>query len=150
MFCSRISNAKINRVHERALHIAYNDYTNSYEDLLKLVGSETKHFRNIKKVALEMFKVKRNISPQIMKDIFEFREELGTRSGAGFRRIRNRTVTGEMSLSSFGPIVWNEILPREFKCIENLFEFKAKLKTWIPICKCRLCRIYVQRVGFID
>ena len=39
MFCDRTHNAKINRLHERALQIAYNDYISSFEDLLvKVIG----------------------------------------------------------------------------------------------------------------
>ena len=57
MFCSRKSNEKINRIHERALRIAYNDYNTSFTDLLTKIGSDTKHISHVKKLAVEMFKV---------------------------------------------------------------------------------------------
>ena len=53
MFCSRKSNNKINRVHERALRIACDDYTSDFKDLLQKCGTETKHVRNIKKLLLK-------------------------------------------------------------------------------------------------
>ena len=35
MFCQRSSNTRINRLHERALRIVYNDNESTFEDLLK-------------------------------------------------------------------------------------------------------------------
>ena len=34
MFCNRTLNARINRIHERALRIVYNDYDSSFVELL--------------------------------------------------------------------------------------------------------------------
>ena len=48
MFCSRKLNHKINRLHERALRIAYADYTSSFEDLLIKDGTVTIHQRNLR------------------------------------------------------------------------------------------------------
>ena len=31
----------------------------------------------------------------------------------------------------------------------RILAFKAKMKRWKPICSCRICRIYIERVGFI-
>ena len=63
MFCSRSINNKINHIHERALRLVYQDYTTSFEDLLRKDGSLTFHHRNIHQVAIEMFKVKHDLSP---------------------------------------------------------------------------------------
>ena len=42
------------------------------------------------------------------------------------------------------------ILPQEYKDLDNLTEFKTKIKTWVPEnCPCRLCRTYIQILGFI-
>ena len=41
MFCSRGSNTKINRIHEKALRITLNDYTSSFTDLLLLSNEIT-------------------------------------------------------------------------------------------------------------
>ena len=63
-------NHKINHIHERALRLVYQDYTSSFADLLKRDNSLTFHHRNIHQVAIEMFKVKHDISPPFMKEIF--------------------------------------------------------------------------------
>ena len=34
--------------------------------------------------------------------------------------------------------------------IENLEHFKKEIKTWIPDnCPCRLCKVYIESVGFL-
>ena len=71
MFCSRKLNNKINRLHERALRIAYADYVSSFEELLIKDGSVTIHQRNLKVLATEMYKISHGISPKFMHDLVE-------------------------------------------------------------------------------
>ena len=70
MFHSRGLNNKINSLHERALRITYGDRSSSFEDILKKNNSVSIHHRNIQALAIEMFKVKNNIAPEIMKNLF--------------------------------------------------------------------------------
>ena len=70
MFHSGGLNNKINSLHERVLRITYGDRSSSFEDLLKKDNSVSIHHRNIQALATEMFKVKNNISPEIMKELF--------------------------------------------------------------------------------
>jgi hypothetical protein len=71
MFClSRELNKRINRIHERGLRIVYRDYTSSFSELLAKDESVCIHHRNIQRVALEMFKVKHDLCPELTKDIF--------------------------------------------------------------------------------
>ena len=69
MFCSRKLNNKINRLHERALRIAYADYVSSFEELLIKDGSVTIHQRNLKVLATEMYKIAHGISPKVMHSL---------------------------------------------------------------------------------
>ena len=146
MFCSRKLNAKINHIHERALRIIYNDYTSSFENLLRSDKSLTVHQRNIQLVAIEMFKVKKGLNPKIIQDLFRenpFRENT-------FQRPRVYYERGKNSLSVFGPIVWNTMLPEHIKKCESLVDFKKSIKTWIPNnCVCKLCKTYIQGLGYI-
>ena len=59
-------NIKINRLHERCLRIIYNDKTSSFADLLAKDGSATIHTRNLQVLAIEIFKVRKNISLTIV------------------------------------------------------------------------------------
>ena len=76
----------------------------------------------------------------------------GTRSGDTFERPNVDSVKkGDRSLRSFGPIVWNEMLPNKFKECKNLSEFKNSIKSWAPDnCHCELCKTYVQGLGYIN
>ena len=58
-------------MHERALRIAFKDYTSSSEDLLKRDHSVTIHHRNIQSLAIELFKVKQNLSNSLLCNIFQ-------------------------------------------------------------------------------
>ena len=153
MFCSRKMNNKINRLHERALRMVYLDYDSEFSDLLKKDASVTIHHRNIQLLAVEMFKVVKNIGPSIMKSLFEFKEHArNTRSEECFvKKKANKVYMGDGSVRHFGPIVWDDMLPKELRSIENLEKFKDEVKKWVPHnCNCRLCKEYVAGVGFIN
>jgi hypothetical protein len=150
MFCSCTMNKKINRIHERALRIVYRDYESSFDDLLKKDKSLKFHHRNIHQVAIEMFKVKHDLSPPFMKDIFTTIDG-DTHYGNDFRRPNvNSVKKGCRSLRNFGPIVWNNMLPDKHKSCETLDEFKISIKTWEPEnCPCELCNPIVPGFGRI-
>ena len=66
MLHSRSNNNKIKHLHERCLRLIYNDKQSSYEELLIKDGTVSIHHRNIQTLATEMFKVKNEISPEII------------------------------------------------------------------------------------
>ena len=132
MFHSRKSNNKINRIHERALRIVYNDYTSSFEELLDKGESFSVHHSNIQTLAIELYKVTHNLSNNIFKEIFIIRNQNGPclRSQNEFFRPQVRTVyKGENSLKVFGPIIWN-IIPNEIKNTDSLDNFKKLIRKW--------------------
>ena len=59
MFHNRTLNNKINRLHERALRIVYQNEELSFQELLDLDCSVTIHQRNLRKLATEMYKIKK-------------------------------------------------------------------------------------------
>ena len=73
MFHSRQINHKINKLHERALRIVYNDHFLSFEELLSKDKSVTVHQINLQTLATEMYKILNGLSPDIMQDIFEIK-----------------------------------------------------------------------------
>ena len=150
MFCSRKLNKRIDHIHERALRLVYEDYKSSFEELLHKDKSVTIHHRNIKYLALEMFKVSKDISPPFMKEIFGEILVSSTRNGTKFLRHKVNTVyKGENSLRCFGPVVWNTLLPTNLKFCTSLGEFKNAIKSWVPRnCPCRLCKDYISGLGF--
>ena len=71
MFHNRTLNNKINRLHERALRIAYDNESSSFQELLNLDNSMTVHHRNLHRLATEMYKSKNNLSTILVQDIFK-------------------------------------------------------------------------------
>ena len=49
-------------------------YGLSFSELLELDNAVTIHQRNLQVLATEIFKVKNNLSPKIMKQVFDFQE----------------------------------------------------------------------------
>ena len=151
MFHSRSLNNKINSLHERALRITYGDRSSSFENLLKKDNSVSIHHRNIQSLATEMFKVKNNIAPEIMKERFAPKmSSYDLRNNNSFKRRRVKSVWhGTESVSYLGPKIW-DLVPNEIKESESLNDFKFKIKRWVPEgCPCRICKIYLGQVGFI-
>ena len=64
MFCGRSLDRHINRLSERALRIAYVDYESSFEELLLKDDSVTIHQRNLKVLAVEMYKISYKLFPE--------------------------------------------------------------------------------------
>ena len=62
MFHSRKLNSRVNKLHERALRIVYQDYASSFTELLEKDNSTTIRNRNIQLLATELFKVKNGFS----------------------------------------------------------------------------------------
>ena len=149
---SRANNSKINRLHERCLRIIYSDKQSSFEALLEKDGSVSIHNRNIQILATEMFKIENDLSPEIMTELFEQRNEhhYNLRNNVHFITPQIRTVyRGSESISFLGPKIWN-ILPDRLKNATSLEAFKIQIKKWkSQNCPCRLCRVYVQNVGFV-
>ena len=54
------------------------------------------------------------------------------------------------TLSYIGPKIWS-LIPDDIKLSASISEFKIKIKTWKPVnCPCRLCKIFVAGVGFVQ
>ena len=97
---SRGLNNRINNLHERALRIVYQDKKSDFETLLKNDKSVTIHVRNLYYLVTEVCKVKNNISPEIMKDIFHFPKNQNSNLTSGThlasRNIRETLFGREM------------------------------------------------------
>ena len=151
MFHSRKINNRINKLHERALRIAHKNYKSSFDQLLIIDNSFTIHHRNLQRLAIEMFKVRNNLSPKFMETVFPIStHDYDLRTNVPFQRSNVHTVNyGTETISFRGPKTW-AIVPNEIKYSRNLVIFKAKIKTWMPIgCGCRLCKVYIPNYGFI-
>ena len=138
--------------------MVYFDEASSFEELLIKDGSVKIHHRNLQVLAIEMFKVIKGMSPTFMNDIFSRNENAfadnvssNTRSKSIFYNPSNpKTVYhGLETLRCLGPRIWDLVLIHIKNSI-SLFAFKAKIKKWVPHgCPCRLCKLYVPKIGFL-
>ena len=70
MFHSRGKKSKINRIHERYLRIIYNDKIYTFYKFLEKDGSVSIHKRNLRFLACEIFKLKRDMAPELKQPRF--------------------------------------------------------------------------------
>ena len=132
---SRENNKKINRLHERCLIITYNDKRSSFNALLEKDCSVSIHERNIKILAIEIFKVSKNPAQPQMHDVFKLKDQAqyNLRYNSLFCRPLVKSVyKGIESLSFLGPKIW-DILPDTYKNLRYLNSFKVALKKWRPV-----------------
>ena len=152
MCCNRSLNTKINRLHERCLRIVYNDKKSNFNELLVKDGSVSIHHQNLQKMAVEMFKISRSLSPEIVNELFRFREqisyELRQRPQFHIPWI-NSVFSGTESLEFLGPKVW-ALVANEMKQLKSLGKFRNAIRKWgSTSCPCRLCKRYIHRIGFL-
>ena len=93
MFHTKQLNNLINSLHEKALRVTYQDRNSSFSELLNLDKSVSIHYRNIKYLLTEIYKVKMGLSPPIMSDIFSLSENssYNLRCGVTVNRRNIRT-----------------------------------------------------------
>ena len=72
-FCGKTNNAKLEKIQERSLLILCNDYTSSYEDLLRNTGLSTLLLNRLKCMLLETFKSTRHLNAECLHGIFKTR-----------------------------------------------------------------------------
>ena len=73
---NRTINNKINRLHERCLRVVYNDNKSSFQELLDKDKVVTIHIKNVRALAIQMFKVSNNYSNSLISEIFDKRNNV--------------------------------------------------------------------------
>ena len=103
MFCSRMSNSKINKHQERSLRIMYKDDCSNFVTI---------HIRNIQLLAFEIYKLKNNFSLDFITRLLPRKEySYNMRNCQDFIRPNPKTVRwGTESLINLGPMIC-DILP---------------------------------------
>ena len=150
MFRDRRVNAKINHIHERALRIAYQDRTSSFEELLITDNSVSIHQRNLQLLVTEIYRTRMHLNPPFMKEIFVEREihyNLRVTSNIYVRKPRT-TAYGLGNVSFLGQNLWRD-LPLHLKESPTVKHYKKDIKFWNFTCNCRLCKNCIVNLGYI-
>jgi len=148
MFHSRKMNNRINSIHERALRIVYKDSKSSFSELLTKDEEFTIHHRNIQTLGIELYKVVYGLSPKIMNTVFTLKSHLIPWKTTFVGRNVKTVNYGTETLAHLGPKIWS-MIPEEMKKF-SLSKFTKKIRKWKPDkCPCRICKLYVEGVGFV-
>ena len=70
MFYGKVANEDLNRTHKRALRILHNDYSSSFEELLRKSNECKIHIKNLQKLMLEVYKCINKGNPSFMWNMF--------------------------------------------------------------------------------
>ena len=128
---SRTINSCINNFHERALRLTSKDNQFSFKQLLEKDHSVTVHHKNLQVLFAEIFKVKNNLAPGIMKDVFDLKEppyNLRSESNHFTRRSVEITYYGLLSIKHLAPQIW-KLVPQSVRKCKTLNEVKTKIKS---------------------
>ena len=64
-------NHLVNKLHERALRIGFNNFNSSFSELLEMANESTIHIRNLKSLLTEVYKSLNGLSPPVMNEVFQ-------------------------------------------------------------------------------
>ena len=140
-------------MHQRFLRILYQGKKSSFEKLLQKGKSVSVHTKSLQYLATEILKVKNSLSPINIHEVFNFQENESYNLRKGiYLASRNMHTAhfGTDTISRSGLNLW-KIISDKIKHPSILSAFKAKDKYWtISNCQCRLCKILVKDLGFVE
>ena len=116
MFHSRSTNNKINRLHERALRIVYDDAVSTFDQLLAMDKSFCIYHQNIQRLLTEIYKALHDISGKSLTELFVKREStisLWSKPELLIASV-NSVLKSKNSLRYFCSVIWNS-LPIEIR-----------------------------------
>ena len=153
MFHDRNINNRINSLHERALRLVYRDVESSFTELLEKDNTFTIHEKNLQTLAIEVYKIKNKIGSYIMQEFVSERitdsRKLRNQSDFIIPRV-NSVHNGDDSIRHLGPLIW-QLIPHEIRFASKLSLFKKQIRKWRPDnCPCRLCKPYLQGIGYLN
>ena len=143
MFCSKASNALVNRTHKRALRVVHENKKLSLEELLVVDSNVSIHVKNLRVLMVHIFKSIMHINPEFMWNIFPEKSipyEFRNTCILSLPKT-NRITYGVNGVLFRGSQVWNS-LPPQIKSSISIDKFKVNIKTWNGM------GVYVDYVNF--
>ena len=151
MFCSRSLNNLIYRIQERALRLTHNDHVSTFQNILEITKEKTIHQNDLESLAKEIYKFLNGLSPPILNGAFMIRNNnYNLRNFQCLYSTNKRTVKYETETVTYrGPQIWN-LVPENTKNASSFDIFKKEIRKWKgEKCPCRICKTYIQHVGFL-
>ena len=127
--CRSSDERKLERLQERALRAIYCDRTSTYEALLEKARLPTLCNRRLQDMAIFMYKVKTNLVPLYISDLFSCdMTRYNLRNTDDFSLPRCNTVTyGRHSLRYMGSYIWSKLY-KSIKMADSLTAFKNQVR----------------------
>ena len=131
MFCGKVNSKKLEKLQERAIRFVYNDFTNSYKELLDRGNLLPLDLYRLRFLAIEMYKCVKGINPLYLNQLFTHKHShYELRDSNLLVQSRFNTYKyGYRSFTYYGTKLWNS-LPSEIKRAKSLDVFKRNLDRW--------------------
>ena len=100
----------------------------STSELIEKDDSFSLRITNLRILAIEMYHVVHSVSPEIMKEVFKFRQD--SRYNL-WSPIVNTVYNGSETVLFMGPKIW-ELNPTQIKKLISMNDFKKAIKKWKP------------------
>ena len=128
-FCRSSDSRKMERLQERAIRAIYCDRNSTYEVLQKRQKLSTLHNRRLQDIAIMMYKVKNNLVPPYISDLFQWNTgRYKLRNSDDFSLPRFNTIAyGKHSIRYMGPFIWSK-LHKSIKMAESVNAFKSQIR----------------------
>jgi hypothetical protein len=137
MFSNKEGNSLISATHRRVLRALINNFSLSYERMLELTGQCNIHEKNLRYLALEVFKSLHELNPIFMREFFTYKN-----SSLNLRRGKMLNLPSLIGINSWlyrSALLWNN-LPKQMKEeASSLAKFKSSLARVKMYCKCKIC-----------
>ena len=127
-FCRASDTRRLERAQEGGLRAVFRDKMSSYQQLLEKASLPTLHNRRLQDMCILMYKVKHNLCPRTISNMFYDNSHTYSLRQRDFYLPRFNTVTyGKHSIRYLGPRLWRKLTNRERSAI-NLEQFKTRIR----------------------
>ena len=127
-FCRASDTRKLERVQERGMRAIFRDKQSSYNQLLERAKLPTLHNRRLQDICILMYKVKHNLCPRTVCNIFKTSNHSYSLRQTDFYLPNFNTVTyGKHSLRYLGPKLWSKLSSSE-RSSTSLYNFKLQIR----------------------
>ena len=133
---------------KRCIRMVYKDYKLTFNELLHKDNPCSIHYRNLQRLAMEMYKAYNDLSPSLVQSIFPTREiPYNLRNCNPFKSTNVHTVfKGTEAISFRCPKIWS-LVPDNIKHVKSLSEFRTKIRNLEPVgCTWRLCKTFIPNI----
>ena len=127
-FCKSSDSRRLERVQERGLRAVFKDKHSTYERLLQKANLPSLLNRRLQDICILMYKVKHNLSPLNICNIFQKHNASYNLRQADFSIPRYNTITyGKHSLRYLGPKLWSKLTTYD-RSATTLASFKNRIR----------------------